>query len=62
MCSAHTHLFTLYFMDSGDYMGRTLPWEQHKYDYIKPYVCFIPLHCDPSSRLGTEYEAPATAE
>jgi hypothetical protein len=30
------HLFTLYFLDSHDYQGRSLPWLLPDYDYIKP--------------------------
>jgi len=29
------HIFTLYFLDSGDYQARALPWSTPDYDYIK---------------------------
>jgi hypothetical protein len=29
------HIFTLYFLDSGDYQSRALPWSQPDYDYLK---------------------------
>ncbi|KAK1921767.1 Metallo-dependent phosphatase-like protein [Papiliotrema laurentii] len=34
--ASRMHLFTLYFLDSHDYQGRSLPWLLPDYDYIKP--------------------------
>lgn len=34
------HIFTLYFLDSGSYQRKTLPWVDADYDYIKEWVLF----------------------
>lgn len=33
--ASRIHIFTLYFLDSGSYQRKTLPWVDADYDYIK---------------------------
>jgi len=33
--ASKVHIFTLYFLDSGSYQKKTLPWVDADYDYIK---------------------------
>lgn len=33
--ASRMHIFTLYFLDSGSYQRKTLPWVNADYDYIK---------------------------
>ena len=36
--ASKVHIFTLYFLDSGSYQQKRLPWVDADYDYIKQYV------------------------
>ena len=36
--ASHTHIFTLYFLDSHSYQKTALPWQKADYDYIKTSV------------------------